>query len=69
MWPNLMLRLAHKLGARGSFIFELRLDEKRPQIASRIFSSNYLHDIVRDYLIRFNDEEIRDQGRFAELSH
>jgi DNA-binding CsgD family transcriptional regulator/PAS domain-containing protein len=68
IWPELMLRIAHKLGAGGSFIFELRLDEERPQIASRIFSSNYVPEIVRDYLMRYNDDEIRDQGRFAELS-
>lgn len=68
IWPDLMLRIAHKLGARGAFIFELRLDEKRPQIASRIFSSNYVPSIVRDYLIAFNDDEIHDQNRFAELS-
>ncbi len=68
IWPELMLRIAHKLGARGSFIFELRLDDQRPQIASRIFSSNYVPEIVRDYLIRFNEEEIKDQDRFAQLS-
>lgn len=68
IWPELMLRIAHKLGARGSFIFELRLDDHHPQIASRIFSANYIPEIVRDYLIRFNEEEIKDQDRFAELS-
>lgn len=68
IWPELMLRIAHKLGARGAFIFELRLDQERPQIASRIFSSNYIPEIVRSYLIEFNDLEIADQGRFAELS-
>ena len=67
-WSELMLRIARKMGARGAFVFELRLDDKRPQISSRIFSSNYVPEIVRDYLIRFNDEEIKDQGRFAELS-
>ncbi|MFZ1773214.1 MAG: helix-turn-helix domain-containing protein [Rhizobiaceae bacterium] len=68
IWPELMLRIAHKLGAAGSFIFELRLDDDHPQIASRIFSANYVPEIVRDYLIRFNAEEIDDQGRFATLS-
>jgi DNA-binding CsgD family transcriptional regulator/PAS domain-containing protein len=68
IWPELMLRIAHKLGARGSFIFELRLDDQHPQIASRIFSANYIPEVVRDYLIQFNQEEIRDQDRFAELS-
>lgn len=68
IWPELMLRIAHKLGAAGSFIFELRLDNDNPQIASRIFSANYVPEIVRDYLIRFNAEEIDDQGRFAALS-
>jgi DNA-binding CsgD family transcriptional regulator/PAS domain-containing protein len=68
VWPDLMLRIAQKLGAVGSFIFELRLDEQRPQIASRIFSSNYGSEIVSYYLQRFNNEEISDQGRFAELS-
>jgi DNA-binding CsgD family transcriptional regulator/PAS domain-containing protein len=68
IWPELMLRISHKLGARGAFIFELRLDDQRPQIASRIFSANYVPEIVRHYLIKFNDEEIKDQGRFAELS-
>ena len=68
IWPDLMLRIADKLGARGAFIFELRLDADRPQIASRIFSSNYFPEIVRTYLLEFNDLEIADQGRFAELS-
>jgi DNA-binding CsgD family transcriptional regulator/PAS domain-containing protein len=67
-WPDLMLRLAHKCGAVGSFIFELRLDEQRPQITSRLYSSNYQPDLVRWYLKTFNAEEISDQGRFAELS-
>jgi DNA-binding CsgD family transcriptional regulator/PAS domain-containing protein len=67
-WPNLMLRLAHKLGAAGAFVFELRLDNEVPQITSRIFSSNYKPEIVNFYLKQFNDQEISDQGRFAELS-
>jgi DNA-binding CsgD family transcriptional regulator/PAS domain-containing protein len=68
VWPELMLRLAHKMGAVGSFIFELRLDDEHPQITSRIFSSNYQPEIVRWYLQQFNAQEIDDQGRFAELS-
>jgi DNA-binding CsgD family transcriptional regulator/PAS domain-containing protein len=68
VWPDLMLRLAHKLGAAGSFIFELRLDDQAPQITSRIFSSNYRPEVVSYYLKLFNKEEISDQGRFAELS-
>lgn len=67
-WPELMLRLAHKLGAAGSFIFELRLDKNMPQITSRIFSSNYDPAVVSGYLKHFNTFEISDQGRFAELS-
>jgi DNA-binding CsgD family transcriptional regulator/PAS domain-containing protein len=67
-WPDLMLRIAHKLGAAGAFIFELRLDNEVPQITSRIFSSNYKPEIVSYYLKQFNDQEISDQGRFAELS-
>jgi DNA-binding CsgD family transcriptional regulator/PAS domain-containing protein len=67
-WPDLMLRIAHKLGAAGSFVFELRLDNEVPQITSRIFSSNYKPEIVSYYLKQFNDQEISDQGRFAELS-
>jgi DNA-binding CsgD family transcriptional regulator/PAS domain-containing protein len=68
VWPDLMLRLAHKLGAAGSFIFELRLDDESPQITSRIFSANYKPEIVSWYLKTFNNEEISDQGRFADLS-
>ena len=68
LWPELMLRLAHKLGAAGAFIFELRLDDMTPQITSRAFSSNYNPQIVGWYLKQFNTEEISDQGRFAELS-
>jgi DNA-binding CsgD family transcriptional regulator/PAS domain-containing protein len=68
IWPELMLRLAHKLGAVGAFIFELRLDERSPQITSRVFSSNYQPEVVSWYLKTFNGEEISDQGRFAELS-
>jgi len=68
IWPELMLRIAHKLGATGAFIFELRLDEEHPQIASRIYSSNYSPEIVSWYLKTFNEQEISDQGRFAELS-
>jgi DNA-binding CsgD family transcriptional regulator/PAS domain-containing protein len=68
VWPDLMLRLAHKMGAAGSFVFELRLDNQNPQITSRIFSSNYLPEVVSWYLQTFNGEEISDQGRFAELS-
>ncbi len=67
-WPELMLRLAHRLNAAGAFVFELRLDDDKPHITSRIFSSNYRADIVNFYLRNFNDLEIRDQGRFAELS-
>ncbi len=68
IWPELMLRIAHKLGAAGAFIFELRLDEQNPQIASRVYSSNYSPEIVSWYLKTFNAQEISDQGRFAELS-
>jgi DNA-binding CsgD family transcriptional regulator len=68
VWPDLMLRIAHKLGAAGAFIFELRLDDRVPQITSRIFSSNYRPEIVSYYLKQFNDQEIIDQGRFAQLS-
>jgi DNA-binding CsgD family transcriptional regulator/PAS domain-containing protein len=68
LWPDLMLRIAHKLGAAGAFVFELRLDNEKPQITSRIFSSNYKPEIVSYYLKQFNDQEISDQGRFAELS-
>jgi DNA-binding CsgD family transcriptional regulator len=68
IWPDLMLRLAHKLGAAGSFIFELRLDDQQPRITSRIFSSNYNAEIVGWYMQQFNEQEISDQGRFADLS-
>jgi DNA-binding CsgD family transcriptional regulator len=68
VWPDLMLRVAHKLGAAGAFIFELRLDDRNPQITSRIFSSNYRPEVVSFYLKQFNAQEIIDQGRFAQLS-
>lgn len=68
LWPDLMLRLAHKLGAVGSFVFEVRLEQGRPQIASRIASSNYSDDVVGWYLQKFNEQELVDQARFAELS-
>lgn len=68
VWPELMLRLAQKLGAKGSFIFELRLDQSSPQITARAFSSNYIPEVVSWYLKTFNEQEIVDQGRFAELS-
>jgi DNA-binding CsgD family transcriptional regulator/PAS domain-containing protein len=68
IWPELMLRLAKKLGAAGSFVFELRLDDNVPRISSRVFSSNYDPRVVGHYIKTFNDQEIIDQGRFAELS-
>ncbi len=68
VWPNVMLRLAHKLGAAGSFIFELRQDAEFPQISSRIFSANYDPKVVSWYMKAFNAQEIIDQGRFADLS-
>lgn len=68
IWPDLLLRIAERLGARGAFIFEVRLDGGREQVVSRLFSSNYDPDIVADYLARFNALELADQGRFAELS-
>lgn len=68
VWPELMLRLAHKLGAKGSFVFELRLDQTSPQVTARTYSSNYVPDVVSWYLKKFNEQEIVDQSRFAELS-
>jgi DNA-binding CsgD family transcriptional regulator/PAS domain-containing protein len=68
LWPDLLRRLAYKLGAAGAFLFELQLDEAQPKITSRIFSSNYLPEVVDYYVKTFNDQEIIDQARFAELS-
>jgi DNA-binding CsgD family transcriptional regulator/PAS domain-containing protein len=68
IWPNLLLRLARKLGAAGAFIFELQLDEDRPQITARTYSSNYIPEIVNQYVKTYNDQEIADQARFADLS-
>ncbi|MCA0423455.1 MAG: helix-turn-helix transcriptional regulator [Proteobacteria bacterium] len=67
-WPELMLRLAHKLGAVGGFVFEVRLGQQSSQVTSRIFSSNYSTDVVLWYLQKFNAQELIDQARFAELS-
>lgn len=68
VWPEVLLRLAHRLGAAGCFIFEEMLTSDGSQIASRLFSENYDRGIVRDYLVKFNEQEISDQARFAELS-
>lgn len=68
LWPDLMLRLAHKLGAVGGFVFELRLEGQVSQVTSRISSSNYSAAVVSWYLQQFNEQEVIDQNRFAELS-
>lgn len=67
-WPEVLLKLAHRLGAAGSFIFEEMIAPDGSQIATRLFSENYDKSVVHDYLVNFNKEEIADQARFAELS-
>jgi hypothetical protein len=67
-WPDVLFHVARHLGAAGAFIFEVRSHENVPQIASRLFSANYDRQVVADYMVQFNDDELRDQGRFAELS-
>ncbi|MCB1382342.1 MAG: helix-turn-helix domain-containing protein [Notoacmeibacter sp.] len=68
IWPALLTRLAHKLGAAGAFVFEVQLDGGTEQVVSRMFSNNYDPVVVGDFLDRFNELELRDQGRFARLS-
>ncbi len=67
-WPEVLYRVAQHLGAAGAFIFEVRNHDNVPQIASRLFSANYDRQVVADYMVQFNDDELRDQARFAQLS-
>lgn len=68
IWPDLLSRLAAKLGAAGAFIFVVQIENGEPRVASRMFSDNYVPEIVRYFLDRFNALELRDQGLFAQLS-
>jgi DNA-binding CsgD family transcriptional regulator/PAS domain-containing protein len=67
-WPEVLLRLATRLGAAGALIFEVRVENGKTQIASRLFSANYDSKVISNYMTTFNREELSDQTRFAKLS-
>ncbi len=67
-WPALLARIAYKIGAAGAFLFEVQREDDSEHVVTRMFSENYDPVVVRDFLSRFNHLELRDQGRFAELS-
>lgn len=67
-WPAVLDKVAHFVGARGAFIFELQGTSPSRQIAAPFFSSAYDPEVVKYYLQLHNEQELQDQDTFARLS-
>jgi DNA-binding CsgD family transcriptional regulator len=67
-WPDVLERIAHYVGARGAFIFELQGLGTSQRIYAPFFSTSYDPDLVRAYLQKHNQQEVADQEIFARLS-
>ena len=67
-WPEVLDKIAHFVGARGAFIFELEVDGIEQRIQASQYSSAYVPEIVAGYMSRHNNQELIDQEIFARLS-
>ena len=67
-WPEVLDKIAHFVGARGAFIFELEVRGVEQRIQASQYSSAYVPEIVAGYMSRHNNQELIDQEIFARLS-
>jgi DNA-binding CsgD family transcriptional regulator len=67
-WPAVLDRVAHFVGARGAFIFELQGANPDRRITAPFFSSAYDPEVVKHYLATHNEQELVDQDTFARFS-
>lgn len=67
-WPETLEKVAHFLGARGAFLFELDRGGEDCWIRATHFSKSYDADLVNEYLATHNDQEVIDQEIFLKLS-
>jgi DNA-binding CsgD family transcriptional regulator len=68
LWPEVLQQIADQAGALGAMIFDRDLSLARERVALRMCSPAYSVDTVQAYIGAFNDDEVRDQARFALLS-
>lgn len=68
LWPDSLERVAHFIGARGAFIFELKQKGSQRKVIAPYFSKSYDVAVVENYLKQHNDQEVLDQEVFARHS-
>jgi DNA-binding CsgD family transcriptional regulator len=68
LWPEVLQQIADQAGALGAMIFDRDLSQPRERVALRMCSPAYYPKTVQTYIEAFNDDEVRDQARFAQLS-
>lgn len=68
IWPELMLEIAHRLGAIGAMIIEVTLHDEKPILKCAYHSVNYDRAVLDDYFHRHNSQELEDQHLFAQLT-
>jgi DNA-binding CsgD family transcriptional regulator len=68
LWPSVLEKTAHFIGARGAFIFELEGLGPGRFIAAPFFSKAYDRALVDSYLRIHKDQELADQDTFARFS-
>jgi DNA-binding CsgD family transcriptional regulator len=68
LWPDTLQQIADQAGALGAMIFDRDLSLTRERVALRMCSPAYAVETVQTYIAAFNDDEVRDQARFAQLS-
>lgn len=67
-WPDVLQDIARRSGAFGAMVFDCERRGNSPSVVLRYSSSIYDPDLVGWYVQTFNQHEIADQARFAQLS-
>lgn len=67
-WRSVLQGIAQATGAYGAMIFDCAWDGRKERVALRYCSEVYDPALVGWYVDTHNANEVRDQGRFAQLS-
>ncbi|WGW04485.1 helix-turn-helix transcriptional regulator [Tropicibacter oceani] len=66
--PDVLQDLCTRVGAFGAMIFDCTTQDGRRQVGLQHLSSAYDPDFVQAYVEAYNDQEVADQDRLADLS-
>lgn len=66
--PDLLQELSDRIGAHGAMIFDCQKINGRREVGLQHLSLVYDREAITDYAARFNDFEVADQDRLADLS-